>query len=42
MLTVVEAGLFARRDGAETPVAVMLATVMALRGRSDVPKETQA
>ena len=41
-LTVTEAEVFARRDGAETPVAVMLATMMALHGRSDGPKETRA
>jgi uncharacterized protein (TIGR00369 family) len=41
-LTVVEAEVFARRDGAETLVAVMLATLMALHGRSDAPKATQA
>lgn len=41
-LTVVEAEVSARRDGAETPVAVMLATVMTLHGRSEAPKETRA
>lgn len=40
-LTVVEAEVSARREGAETPVAVMLATMMALRGRRDGPKETR-
>ena len=38
-LTVVEAEVSARRDGAEAPVAAMLATMMALHGRSDAPKE---
>lgn len=41
-LTVAEAEVSARRDGTETPVAVMLATVMTRHGRSDAPKETQA
>jgi uncharacterized protein (TIGR00369 family) len=40
-LSVVEAEVFARRDGAETPVAVMLATLMALHGRIDATKETR-
>lgn len=40
-LTVVQAEVSARRDGAETPVAVMLATMMALHGRSDAPQETR-
>ncbi|WP_439577745.1 PaaI family thioesterase [Elioraea sp.] len=40
-LTVAEAEVSARRDGAEIPVAVMLATVMALHGSSDAPKETR-
>ena len=41
-LTVAEAEVSARRDGTETSVAVMLATLMALHGRSDGPKETRA
>jgi acyl-coenzyme A thioesterase PaaI-like protein len=41
-LTVAEAEVSARRDGTETPVAVMLATVMTRHGRSDAPKETHA
>jgi uncharacterized protein (TIGR00369 family) len=40
-LTVAEAEVSARRDGAEISVAVMLATVMALHGSSDAPKETR-
>lgn len=41
-LTVVEAEVSARRDGAEPVVAVMLATIMGLHGRSDGPKEGRA
>lgn len=37
-LTVVEAEVAARRSGAETPVAAMLATMMALPGRPDAPQ----
>jgi uncharacterized protein (TIGR00369 family) len=40
-LTVAEAEVSARRDGAEIPVAVMLATLMALHGCSDAPRETR-